>query len=125
MVAHFTGFDTGDGVIIVGGFYNKITRESSYAKLSLGTIPKVKFPEPNRKLKAVVGFVEELRVSQHKAIFDCFRRYNGAGGRVLTLQSNKQVLIKLKKYRTSSLFMSIHETRAGLFSKGYNSGRLG
>ncbi len=118
------GFDTGDGVIIVGGFYTKIARESSYAKISLGTIPKVKFPEPNKKLKAVVDFVEELRVSQHKAIFDCFRRYNAAGGRVLTLQSKKQVLIKFKKYCTSSLFTSIHNTLAGLFSKSNNSRRL-
>jgi hypothetical protein len=59
--------------------------------MSLGSIPKVKFPEQNKKLKAVVDFVEDLRASHYKAIFDCYRRYNAAGGRVLTLQSKKQV----------------------------------
>ena len=90
-VPRYTGFDSGEGIIIVGAFYNKNARESSYAKMSLGSLTKVLFPEPNKKLKAVVNFVEDLRVSQHKAIFDCYRRYNAAGGRVLTLQSRKQV----------------------------------
>jgi hypothetical protein len=66
---------------VVGGFYNKVARESSYAKLSLGTLPKASFPEPNRNLKVVKDFVEALRVSQHKAIYDCFRYYNAQGGK--------------------------------------------
>jgi hypothetical protein len=76
---------------VVGGFYNKVARESSYAKLSLGTLPKASFPEPNQNLKVVKDFVEALRVSQHKAIYDCFRYYNAQGGRVLTLQFGAQV----------------------------------
>jgi hypothetical protein len=39
------GFATGDGAIIVGGFFNKHARESSYAKASIGTFPDVAFPK--------------------------------------------------------------------------------
>ena len=85
------GFATGEGVIVVGGFYNKVARESSFAKMSLGTLPKAAFPVPNQNLKVVKEFVEALRVSQHKAIYDCFRYYNAQGGRVLTLQFGAQV----------------------------------
>ena len=85
------GFATGEGVIVVGGFYNKAARESSFAKMSLGTLPKAAFPVPNQNLKVVKEFVEALRVSQHKAIYDCFRYYNAQGGRVLTLQFGAQV----------------------------------
>ena len=87
----FQGFATGDGVIIVGGFFTKAARESSYAKMSLGTVPKVAIHEPNKTLKVVTDFLEALRVSQHKAIFDTYRYYNAQGGRVLTLQSSNQV----------------------------------
>ena len=39
------GFATGDGVIIVAGFFHKHARESSYAKASIGTFPSVSFPK--------------------------------------------------------------------------------
>ena len=39
------GFATGDGAIIVGGFFGKDARESSYAKASLGTFSNVAFPK--------------------------------------------------------------------------------
>ena len=90
-LGRFQGFATGDGVIIVGGFFTKAARESSYAKMSLGTVPKVAIHEPNKTLKVVTDFLEALRVSQHKAIFDAYRYYNVQGGRVLTLQSSNQV----------------------------------
>ena len=45
------GFDTGDGVIIVGGFFGKHARESSYAKASLGTFPEVAFAKVSPDLK--------------------------------------------------------------------------
>jgi hypothetical protein len=51
------GFATGEGIIIVGGFFSKEARESSYAKMSLGTFPKVSFTKddsdrvPVKKLK--------------------------------------------------------------------------
>ena len=37
------GFSTGDGAIIVGGFFKQRVRESTYAKASLGTFPSVDF----------------------------------------------------------------------------------
>jgi hypothetical protein len=39
------GFATGDGAIIVGGFFDRHARESSYAKASIGTFPCVSFPK--------------------------------------------------------------------------------
>ena len=39
------GFATGDGAIIVGGFFKQRVRESTYAKASLGTFPPVPFPK--------------------------------------------------------------------------------
>lgn len=86
------GFETGDGVIIVGGFFNKVARESSYAKMSLGTLPKVKVPKPNKELKIVKDFLLALRTSQQKAVYDCYSEYNAQGGRVLTLQTGSQVI---------------------------------
>ena len=37
------GFNTGDGAIIVGGFFRQRVRESTYAKASLATFPEVAF----------------------------------------------------------------------------------
>jgi hypothetical protein len=39
------GFASGDGAIVVGGFFTKHARESSYAKASLGTFPDIPFPK--------------------------------------------------------------------------------
>ena len=39
------GFITGEGAIIVGGFFRKEPRESTYAKASIGTFPGVVFPK--------------------------------------------------------------------------------
>jgi hypothetical protein len=39
------GFSSGDGAIIVGGFFRQRVRESTYAKASLGTFPQVPFPK--------------------------------------------------------------------------------
>ena len=51
VVLYSVGFATGEGVIVVGGFYNKVARESSFAIMSLGTLPKAAFPVPNQNLK--------------------------------------------------------------------------
>jgi hypothetical protein len=45
------GFATGEGVIIVGGFFRKDARESTYAKASIGTFPGVRFPKVLRVLQ--------------------------------------------------------------------------
>ena len=39
------GFTTGEGAIIVGGFFRKEPRESTYAKYNIGTFPGVTFPK--------------------------------------------------------------------------------
>ena len=39
------GFATAEGAIIVGGFFRKEARESTYAKSSIGTFPGVPFPK--------------------------------------------------------------------------------
>ena len=39
------GFQTGEGAIIVAGFFRRQPRESTYAKLSLGTFSSVAFPK--------------------------------------------------------------------------------
>jgi hypothetical protein len=43
------GFSSGDGAIIVGGFFRQRVRESTYAKASLGTFPQVPFPKVRRE----------------------------------------------------------------------------
>jgi len=85
------GFATGEGIIIVGGFFSKDARESSYAKMSLGTFPKLGIAKVDNERVAVKKFRKALRASQHKAIANCYRKYNAKGGRVLTLQSGNQV----------------------------------
>jgi hypothetical protein len=42
------GFATGDGALIVGGFFRQRVRESTHAKASLGTFPNVQFPQVYR-----------------------------------------------------------------------------
>jgi hypothetical protein len=39
------GFSSGDGAIVVGGFYRQRVRESTYAKASIGTFPQIEFPK--------------------------------------------------------------------------------
>jgi hypothetical protein len=39
------GFASGDGAIVVGGFFRQRVRESTYSKAQLGTFPQVSFPE--------------------------------------------------------------------------------
>lgn len=85
------GFATGEGIIIVGGFFAKEARESSYAKMSLGTFPKTGFTKDDSERVAVKKFKKAMRASQHNAIANCYREYNAKGGRVLTLQSGAQV----------------------------------
>jgi hypothetical protein len=81
------GFNTGDGAIVVGGFFRARTRESTDAKVSFGTFPKVRFPACNRDLDKVKLFLKRLRHSQLNAIYGCFTRFNNRGGAVVTLQT--------------------------------------
>ena len=81
----------GEGIIIVGGFFAKEAREPSYAKMSLGTFPKLGFRKEDMNRVVVKKFTKAVRAAQHAAIANCYREYNAKGGRVLTVQSEQQV----------------------------------
>ena len=81
------GFNAGDGAIVVGGFFRARARESTDAKVSFGTFPKLRFPASNRNLDRVKLFLKQLRHSQLNAIYDCFTRFNNRGGAVVQLQT--------------------------------------
>jgi hypothetical protein len=86
------GFVTGEGAIVLGGFFSKEARESSYAKVSIGTFPKLPIRKADAHRVVVKKFKKTLRASQHAAIAKCYSDYNAKGGRILTLQSGTQVL---------------------------------
>ncbi len=80
---------------MVGGFFSKEARESSYnnAKVSLGTFPKLPIKKADANRVVVKKFKKALRASQHLAIANCYREYNAKGGRIVTLQTGDQVLL--------------------------------
>ena len=51
------GFSSGDGALIVGGFFRQRQRESTYAKSSLGTCPQVPFPKVQAEHDRPLPFV--------------------------------------------------------------------
>ena len=51
------GFATGEGAIIVGGFFRREARESTYSKSSLGSFPPVDFPKVGSDHAYAVCFV--------------------------------------------------------------------
>ena len=85
------GFITGDGVVLMGGFFTKKARESLFAKYSLGTIPTIDVSGRNGTKITFIRFVRQLRARCHAAIRDCYIRFNNAGGAVLKLQSGRIV----------------------------------
>ena len=60
------GIATGEGIIIVGGFFSKDARESSYAKMSLGTFPKIGSAKVDNERVAVKKFRKALRACNIK-----------------------------------------------------------
>ena len=66
------GFATSDGIIIVGGNFRRRARESTYAKLSLGSFPNVHFRKGNQGRACVRAFRKALRAHQLAAIRACF-----------------------------------------------------
>ena len=79
-------------MIVVGGFFSKDARESSYAKVSLGTFPKLPLKQVDAQRVVVKKFKKLLRAAHHEAIANCYREYNEKGGRILTLQNGQQVI---------------------------------
>ena len=80
------GFNTGDGGIVVGGFFRAQVRESTHAKVSFCTFPKISFPVANRYLGRVTTFRQRLRHFQLQSIYECFTRFYRRGGAVVRLQ---------------------------------------
>ena len=76
----------------MGGFFSKEARESSYAKVCIGTFPKLPVKKADANRVVVKQFKKVLRAAQHDAIANCYREYNEKGGRILTLQNGHQVL---------------------------------
>ena len=85
------GFDTGDGGIVVAGFLRKRARESTHAKKSFATFPKVAFPPCNRNKRIVKRFQLQLRQHRLRAIYECFESFNKTGGAVVRLQHGPDV----------------------------------
>ena len=56
------GFASGDGAIIVGGFFRQRVRESTYSKASIGTFPQMSFPKVHHEIPLYLkgeGLVKE------------------------------------------------------------------
>ena len=83
------GYTTGDGVLLMGGFFNRKARESLYAKYSLGTLPAVQVPKVYAKKALYLRFLRAMRAKCHAAILGCYVNFNNAGGAVLKLQSGR------------------------------------
>jgi hypothetical protein len=86
------GYKTGDGIIIMGGFFNRNARESLFSKYSLGTLPSIEVPRPNRTKVAYCRFSRLLRARCHAAILACYTEFNNAGGAMLKLQYNNRLI---------------------------------
>jgi hypothetical protein len=84
------GFVSGEGIVIVGGFFAKDAWESSYAKVSLGTFPKMGITKKDAN-RVVKRFKKAMRASQHAAIAQCYREYTAKGGHIINLQNQQQV----------------------------------
>ena len=85
------GFATSEGAIIVGGFFRKDARESTYAKSSLGSFPAVEFPRASKGLATVKRFQKDLRMHHIQAIRKCFETFNEKGGAIIPLQTGKSL----------------------------------
>ncbi len=60
---------TGEGAIVVGGFFSKEARESSYAKVSIGTFPKLPIRKADASRVVVKKLKKALRASQHEGSY--------------------------------------------------------
>jgi hypothetical protein len=86
------GYQTGDGVIIMGRFFNRKARESLFAKYSLGTLPSIAVAKVNQHRVAYIRFSRELRARCHAAILACYTDFNQKGGAMLCLQYDDRLM---------------------------------
>ena len=61
-------------------------RESTLAKVSLGTLPQLTVPSANKTKKVVKDFRKVLRAECHRSILNCYKAHNQAGGTIVPLQ---------------------------------------
>ena len=61
-------------------------RESTLAKVSLGTLPQLTVPAANKSKKIVKDFRKALRAECHRSILNCYKAHNQAGGTIVPLQ---------------------------------------
>jgi hypothetical protein len=85
------GFNTGDGAIIVGGFFRKYARESTMSKVSLGTFPNLPVAPQNKNKVIYKTFNKVVRAYFHKAILMCFDKFNRGPGTIVELQTGKKL----------------------------------
>jgi hypothetical protein len=85
------GFSKGDGVIIVGAFFTKQARDSSLAKISLGSLPPIHIAKCNRLLKAAVDFNKAARNLFYGAIYKCYTDFNDTDGVTCELQHGEKI----------------------------------
>ena len=104
------GYTTGDGVLLMGGFFTRKARESLFAKYSLGTLPAIPVTTVNSKRAVYVRFVREMRARCHAAIMACYTSFNNAGGAILKLQYGQYM------YFPRAVILAIYaDFPAGLF----------
>jgi hypothetical protein len=85
------GFNSADGAVIVGAFFKKHARESSYAKASLGTFPPLMPAPQNKQITAFTRFSKDARAFFHKAILQCFDDFNRRPPTLVQLQSGEEL----------------------------------
>ena len=83
------GYTTGDGVLLMAGFFKRHIRESLLTKYCLGTIPAVQATQRDSKKVVYCRFVRHMRAQCHAAILDCYTKFNNTGGAVLKLQTGR------------------------------------
>ena len=66
-------------------------RESTLAKVSLGTLPQLDVAACNKYATAVVAFKKFLRAECHRSILECYRAHNRTGGTLVPLQNGESM----------------------------------
>jgi hypothetical protein len=85
------GFSKGDGVILVGAFFKKHARESSLAKVSLGSFPPIQIAKTNTKLKVAEDLTKAARKYFYSCIYETFANFNATNGAKCELQNGDLV----------------------------------
>lgn len=85
------GFSKGDGIILVGAFFNKHARESSLAKVSLGSFPPIHIAKTNAQRKVAQDFTKAARAFFHSCMYQCYADFNATKGKLCELQNGEKI----------------------------------